>query len=78
MGNEGRNVLLRNLYEAADIIDRAEAASRQYNATLQSVKRMRRKREYVNIDERVTTKLGDLLRNVIFWIVLAPIVLFFC
>lgn len=78
MGNEGRNVLLRNLYEAADIIDRAEAASRQYNATLQSVKRMRRKREYVNIDERVTTKLGDLLRNVILWIVLAPIVLFFC
>lgn len=76
MENVERNTLLQNLYEAADIIARAEAASRQYMATLASVRRMRRKREYVNIDDRITTKATDFLRSALFWIILAPFVLF--
>lgn len=75
MENDGRNILLQNQYEAADIISRAEAASRQYCATLERVRGMRRKREYVNIDDRITTKLADFLRNILFLIVLAPIML---
>ena len=77
MENEERAVLLDNLYAAAAIIKKAEDTTQAYNDLMSRIKRMRRKREYVDIDKRITTKGIDFLKKVIFWVIAAPLILIF-
>ncbi len=75
MGNEERAVLLDNLYDAADIIKQAECTTQKYDDLMHSIKKMRRKREYVNIDDRITTKGIDFLKKLLFWAIIGILVL---